>query len=111
MSDTIHLACVTCRVELWVGQGGYPPEPKGGRLYGNAEAAVAFEAFYQRHAGHDVRLTNLEGLYSLADKWREFLEDHVIGMAAEGRDYLGLAQMKLRHDTSSIPDSWGKARP
>lgn len=71
MSDTLHLACVTCRVQLWIGQGGYSAPAKA-FLYGTDEAKAQFAAFYDGHMGHDVRLTNVEGLYKLADHWFEF---------------------------------------
>jgi hypothetical protein len=54
MSDTINLACLTCHVELWVGQGGYPPNPKRAYLYGTEEHRAKFEAFYHEHAAHDL---------------------------------------------------------
>lgn len=80
MSDTIHLACVTCRVELWVGQGGYSA-PHKMRLYGTDEHREAFAAFYDAHPprdGHDVRLVHLEGLDDLpmpdGEPWRDWTE-------------------------------------
>jgi hypothetical protein len=113
MSDTIHLACLTCRVELWVGQGGYTA-PHRMRLYGDDEHQAAFAAFYDAHPprdGHDIRLVHLEGLYALADEWREFGDDEVHGRPTDGTDYLGLNdKVRIRHDTSIIPASWAKMK-
>lgn len=75
MSDTIHLACVTCRVELWVGQVGF-----GSRayLYEGEEYRAKFFDFYLEHGRHDVRLTNLEGLDALplptGQQWTDWVE-------------------------------------
>ena len=71
MSDTLHLACVTCKVELWIGQGGYSAPAKA-YLYGTEEAKEAFTAFYDEHMGHDIRLVGMDALYKLADEWTEF---------------------------------------
>lgn len=64
MSDTIHLACVTCRKQLWVGQGGYKAPAKA-YFYETAEARDNFRRFYDAHLGHDIRLVNMDGLESL----------------------------------------------
>lgn len=72
MSDTIHLACVTCKRYLWVGQGGYSV-PTNAYLYESDENRRNFSAFYDRHLGHDVRLVGMDGLDRLegADDFEE----------------------------------------
>lgn len=75
MSDTIHLACVTCRTSLWVGQGGGYSSSATPRLYGTEEARSDFAAFYGKHWEHEVRLVSSHGLQALedasAEEWTE----------------------------------------
>ncbi len=82
MSDTIHLACVDCRKELWVGQGGYEAPAKG-YLYGTPEARENFRQFYDAHLGHDMRLVNMDGLdkLDLLDDGCDVTRHHAPGTA------------------------------
>lgn len=61
MSDTIHLACVTCKRYLWIGQGGYAAPAKA-YLYETDQSRKDFSAFYDNHMGHDIRLVGMDGL-------------------------------------------------
>lgn len=74
MSDTIHLACVTCKTYLWVGQGGYRAPAKA-YLYGTDEAKEKFTEFYDVHMAHDVRLVGMDAMHKLAHEWTEFGDD------------------------------------
>lgn len=71
MSDTLHIACVKCRKELWIGQtligGAY--------LYSDTEHRERFKRFYDEHLGHDMRFVNMDGLdqLDLLDDDCEFL--------------------------------------
>lgn len=64
MSDTLHLACVDCRKELWVGQARYKAPAKA-FLYSDADFAAKFAAFWDEHLGHSIRLVNMDGLEAL----------------------------------------------
>jgi hypothetical protein len=58
MSDTLHLACVQCRKELWIGQDGIA----AAYLYTDEEHRDRFDRFYSDHRGHDIRFVNMDGL-------------------------------------------------
>lgn len=61
MSDTLHLACVQCKKELWVGQYN----SRQAYLYSTDEDRDKFDRFYREHRGHDIRLVNMGGLDTL----------------------------------------------
>jgi len=112
MSDTLHLACLTCRVELWIGQGGYSAPAKA-YLYDTDEAKAKFAAFYDAHQprdGHDVRLLHLEGLYDHGDDWTEFGEEPEPEPDEPPHDP---PPPEVIHPLGKqhIPEGWGKMKP